>query len=147
MKVTTYVINKGQVTQYYGLRTVEDNKILHSAPNNWKTEVGALNWALKHGYEVVPMDDLAREFGDTFNEKVSMILEYEQISERMELLRECIAAPAVEFMGTIESLLSDLSEYSTLECRARDIIAALNLPYIGTQDALENLKRELGMEV
>lgn len=52
MLVTTYCINKGQASQYYGLRTVEDNHVLHYAPNNWKTEKGALRWAVKHGYKV-----------------------------------------------------------------------------------------------
>lgn len=56
MKVTTYVINKGQPGQYYGLKTVEkdprDAQVLPYAPNNWKTERGALNWAKKHGLEV-----------------------------------------------------------------------------------------------
>lgn len=52
MKVTTYVINKGQPTQYFGLKDTEENTIIYSAPNNWKTEKGALNWARKHGFEI-----------------------------------------------------------------------------------------------
>lgn len=52
MKVTIYVINKGQATQYYGLKNAENNAVLYSAPNNWKTEKGALNWARKHGFEI-----------------------------------------------------------------------------------------------
>ena len=52
MKVTTYIINKGQPSQYYGLKSVEDNQVLYYAPNNWKTERGALNWAKKHGLEI-----------------------------------------------------------------------------------------------
>ena len=52
MKVTAYCINKGQSTQYYGLKNAESGDILHYAPNNWKTEKGALNWAVKHGYEI-----------------------------------------------------------------------------------------------
>lgn len=56
MKVTTYTINKGQPSQYFGLMIVEedpaDNQVLPYAPNNWKTERGALNWAKKHGYEI-----------------------------------------------------------------------------------------------
>lgn len=31
---------------------LEIDKLLHSAPNNWKTERGAYGWAKKHGYEV-----------------------------------------------------------------------------------------------
>ena len=38
MKVTTYIINKGQPTQYYGLKNATDNQVLYDAPNNWKTE-------------------------------------------------------------------------------------------------------------
>ena len=52
MKVTAYVINKGTASQYYGLKNKEENQVLHYAPNNWKTEKGALNWAKKHGYEI-----------------------------------------------------------------------------------------------
>ena len=52
MKVTTYCINKGTSSQYYGLKNAEENQILYYAPNNWKTEKGALNWAKKHGYEI-----------------------------------------------------------------------------------------------
>lgn len=52
MKVITYVINKGTPSQYYGLKNKEENQVLHYAPNNWKTEKGALNWAKKHGYEI-----------------------------------------------------------------------------------------------
>ena len=52
MKVTTYIINKGTASQYYGLKSKEENKVLSHAPNNWKTERGALSWAKKHGYEI-----------------------------------------------------------------------------------------------
>ena len=52
LKVKTYCINRGQPTQYYGLKTAKENTVLHSAPNNWKTERGAYGWAEKHGYEV-----------------------------------------------------------------------------------------------
>lgn len=53
MKVTTYIINKGQPSQYYGLKNVEENQVLYYAPNNWKTEKGAKRWAEKHGFEFV----------------------------------------------------------------------------------------------
>lgn len=52
MTVTTYIINKGQPTQYYGLKIVEENRVLFSAPNNWKTEKGAINWAKKNGFKI-----------------------------------------------------------------------------------------------
>lgn len=52
MKVTTYIINKGTPSQYYGLKNAKENQALRYAPNNWKTEKGALNWAKKHGYEI-----------------------------------------------------------------------------------------------
>lgn len=52
MKVAVYVINKGTESQYYGLKNNEENKALYCAPNNWKTEKGALSWAKKHGYEI-----------------------------------------------------------------------------------------------
>ena len=53
MKVTTYCINKGQSTQYFGLKNATDNQVLYGAPNNWKTEKGAIRWAIKNGLEVV----------------------------------------------------------------------------------------------
>ena len=40
------------IRRYYGLKTAKENTVLHSAPNNWKTERGAYGWAKKHGYEV-----------------------------------------------------------------------------------------------
>lgn len=52
MKVTTYTINEGAASQYYGLKRVNDNHVLYYAPNNWKTKRGAINWAKKNGYEV-----------------------------------------------------------------------------------------------
>ena len=52
LKVKTYCVNAGTSSQYFGLKTVAENQVLHSAPNNWKTERGALNWAKKKGYEV-----------------------------------------------------------------------------------------------
>lgn len=56
MKVTTYCINK-RTSKFFGLKNAEENKILHYAPNNWKTESGALRWAKKHGYEVEDEED------------------------------------------------------------------------------------------
>lgn len=53
MKVKTYCINKGQTGQHFGLMNADEGFILPYAPNNWKTEKGALRWAVKHGYEVV----------------------------------------------------------------------------------------------
>ena len=55
LKVKTDCFNKGCPSQFFVLVTEEDKghlEVLHSAPNNWKTERGALNWAKKHGYEV-----------------------------------------------------------------------------------------------
>jgi hypothetical protein len=53
MKVKTYCINKGQPTQYFGLKNAVDNQVLYGAPNNWKTEKGAIRWAIKNGLEIV----------------------------------------------------------------------------------------------
>lgn len=62
IEVTTYVINEGTSSQYYGLKTIEDNQVLTFAPNNWKTEKGALNWAKNHGCTVAaPMPKPAQE--------------------------------------------------------------------------------------
>lgn len=53
MKVTTYCINKGQPTQYFGLKNVETGDVLHYTPS-WKTEKGAMRWAIKNGLDFVP---------------------------------------------------------------------------------------------
>ena len=53
MTVTTYTINKGINSQYFGLKNVEENRVLFSAPNNWKTKKGAKNWAIKNGYQFI----------------------------------------------------------------------------------------------
>ena len=52
MTVKTYCINKGTTNEYYGLIDASTNHVLYSAPNNWKTEHGALRWAEKHGFEI-----------------------------------------------------------------------------------------------
>lgn len=51
MKVTTYCINKGTASQYFGLKNAEENTALHYTPI-WKTEKGAIRWAIKHGFEI-----------------------------------------------------------------------------------------------
>ena len=53
LKVTTYIVNEGTASQYYGLMTAIEKQVLYTAPNNWKTRKGAENWAKKHGFEVV----------------------------------------------------------------------------------------------
>lgn len=53
MKVIVYVINKGTNSEFYGLKNAKENTVLYGAPNNWKTENGAMNWAKKHGLRVV----------------------------------------------------------------------------------------------
>lgn len=52
MKVTTYCINNGTESQYFGLKNAEENTVLHYTPT-WKTEKGAISWAIKNGFEVV----------------------------------------------------------------------------------------------
>lgn len=49
LKVTSYVINKGQSGEYYGLKNKETNQVLYSAPNNWKSRESAKRWAEKKG--------------------------------------------------------------------------------------------------
>lgn len=53
MKVSVYVINKGCSSQFFGLKNADDNQVLYGAPNNWKTEKGAIRWAEKEGLVVV----------------------------------------------------------------------------------------------
>ena len=38
--------------KYFGLKNAKSGDVLHYAPNNWKTEKGALNWAKKNGYKI-----------------------------------------------------------------------------------------------
>lgn len=51
MKVKAYCINKGQSSQHFVLITDEGQELQY-APNNWKTEAGALRWARNHGYKI-----------------------------------------------------------------------------------------------
>lgn len=37
MKVTTYCINKGTTSHYFGLKNAEENTVLHYTPT-WKTK-------------------------------------------------------------------------------------------------------------
>lgn len=55
LQVKVYCINRNQPGQYFGLKLAEqgNEQVLPYAPNNWKTERGAVNWAKRHGYEVV----------------------------------------------------------------------------------------------
>lgn len=53
MKVKIYCMNKGTASQHYGLKNAEENMVLYGAPNNWKTEKGAIRWAEKNGMKVV----------------------------------------------------------------------------------------------
>lgn len=52
MKVTAYVINEGTAAQYYRLKNVEENMVLHYTPT-WKTLNGAKRWAVKQGFEYI----------------------------------------------------------------------------------------------
>lgn len=54
LTVTTYCINKGRKSQYFGLKNAKEGNILHAAPNHWKTEKGALRWALNNGFKIPP---------------------------------------------------------------------------------------------
>lgn len=53
MKVKVYCVNEGTAAKYFGLMTAEENQVLYSAPNNWKTEAGAIRWAYRHGMVVI----------------------------------------------------------------------------------------------
>lgn len=55
MKVTPYVINKGTSSEYWGLKSVEDDprdsQVLHTP--KWKSKKSAIKYAEKNGMEVV----------------------------------------------------------------------------------------------
>ena len=52
MTVKVYCINKNTDSQYFGLKNAEENTVLYSAPNNWKTEKGAIRWAERNGFKI-----------------------------------------------------------------------------------------------
>lgn len=52
LKVTAYIINEGTASQYYGLKNIDENRVLCYAPT-WKTLNGAKRWAKKNGYEYI----------------------------------------------------------------------------------------------
>ena len=57
MKVTTYEINPGTDSHYYGMMNYEEDYVLYHTPK-WKTLNGARRWAKKHGYEFVEPNKL-----------------------------------------------------------------------------------------
>ena len=82
LKVKTYCINKGQSSQYFGLKTVQENQVLHHAPNNWKTERGALNWAKKNGYEISSGKTVKNTDVKAINKPKTTILKRKTIKSR-----------------------------------------------------------------
>ena len=50
LPVTVYVINKGQPSQYFGLKNAEEGTVLQSVPR-FKTIESAKKYALTHGYD------------------------------------------------------------------------------------------------
>lgn len=50
MKVIASAINTTAGTRYI-LKKAGTDRVIH-APNKWKTEKGALKWALSKGYEI-----------------------------------------------------------------------------------------------
>jgi len=54
MEVKVYCINEGTNSQFFGLKLAEKNneQVLPYTPT-WKTEKGAIRWAIKHGLVVV----------------------------------------------------------------------------------------------
>lgn len=54
MKVTTYIINEGTDDQIIFLVNAKDGTVVKNAPNDWKTERGAIRWSLNNGFEFVP---------------------------------------------------------------------------------------------
>ena len=53
MRVKTYCINRGQTGQHFILVHADEGFVLPYVPNNWKTEKGAIRYALREGMEVV----------------------------------------------------------------------------------------------
>ena len=88
MKVTSYVINKGQSGEYYGLKNKETNQVLYSAPNNWKSREGAKRWAEKKGMIYVEdsntLDKAIRNCDDLKSDKEKALEEYKKAKEEYQ---------------------------------------------------------------
>ena len=88
MKVTSYVINKGQSGEYYGLKNKETNQVLYSAPNNWKSREGAKRWAEKKGMIYVEdsntIDKAIRNCDDLKSDKEKALEEYKEAKKEYE---------------------------------------------------------------
>lgn len=84
LKVTSYVINKGQSGEYYGLKNKETNQVLYSAPNNWKSREGAKRWAEKKGMIYVEdsdaksLDKAIKSCDDLKSDKEKALEEYKE---------------------------------------------------------------------
>lgn len=52
MKVTTFSINTTDGKRY-GLKNAKTGDVLHCATAKYKTERGAINYAIKRGFEIV----------------------------------------------------------------------------------------------
>lgn len=134
MKVTTYVINKGEKSQYFGLKNAEENTVLYSAPNNWKTERGAINWAKKHGFEVVEKVE-----PETTTEETAETSELDLTEEKTEKL----ISDYEDFIRQIESLKEENvcpvcgRTYTEAPAISREDNATEICPDCGTKQALE----------
>ena len=88
MKVTSYVINKGQSGEYYGLKNKETNQVLYSAPNNWKSREGAKRWAEKKGMIYVEdsntLDKAIKSCDDLKSDKEKALEEYKKAKEEYQ---------------------------------------------------------------
>ena len=88
MKVTSYVINKGQSGEYYGLKNKETNQVLYSAPNNWKSREGAKRWAEKKGMIYVEdsntIDKAIKNCDDLKSDKEKALEEYKKAKEEYQ---------------------------------------------------------------
>lgn len=88
MKVTSYVINKGQSGEYYGLKNKETNQVLYSAPNNWKSREGAKRWAEKKGMIYVEdsntIDKAIKSCDDLKSDKEKALEEYKKAKEEYQ---------------------------------------------------------------
>lgn len=88
MKVTSYVINKGQSGEYYGLKNKETNQVLYSAPNNWKSREGAKRWAEKKGMIYVEdsntIDKAIKSCDDLKSDKEKALEEYKLAKEEYQ---------------------------------------------------------------
>lgn len=91
MKVKVYCINEGTSAAYYGLCNAQNGVPLY-APNNWKTERGAIRWAQGHGHEVQGASEVEKRIEDV-TKKFLIVRDALAPIETLRAFRLCYKKP------------------------------------------------------